>query len=221
MKMRWIAYFCLMNSALHHERRTRLVVYLTAFTMVIELVFGVITGSMLLLADGIHMLSHTGALGLSWIAYVMVRKYAEDPCFPHGSGKILDLSGYTSGLLLLVFAGVIVYQSVSRLIHPVAIHYTEAIVVASAGLLVNLVSAFLLHPHDEGDHNIRAAYLHVMADALTSVTAVAGLLAAMVWNLGYIDAIGGIASSVIITVWSLGLLRKTGFSLIGYSNKKN
>lgn len=207
-----------MNSALRHERRTRLVVYLTAFTMVVEIVFGILTGSMLLLADGIHMLSHTGALGLSWIAYVMVRRYANSPSFSQGTGKILDLSGYTSGLLLLVFAGVIVYQSVSRLLHPVTIHYTEAIVVASAGLLVNLVSALLLHHHeDESDHNIRAAYLHVLADALTSVAAVAGLLAAMVWNLVFIDAIGGIASSVIITVWSLGLLRKTGFSLIGYS----
>jgi cation diffusion facilitator family transporter len=196
------------------------VVLLTAVTMVVEISFGIATGSMLLLADGIHMLSHTGALGLSWIAYVMVRRYADDPHFSQGSGKILDLSGYTSGLLLLIFTGVIVYQSVSRLIHPVEIHYTEAIIVACLGLLVNLVSAVLLHHRDEGDHNIRAAYLHVLADALTSVAAVCGLYAAMLWDVAYIDAAGGIISSVIITVWSIGLLKKTGFSLIGYSKKK-
>lgn len=209
-----------MNPASHHEKRTLLVVILTAVTMVVELVFGVITGSMLLLADGIHMLSHTGALGLSWIAYILVRKHANNPNFSRGSGRILDLSGYTSGMLLLIFVGVIVYQSVSRLMHPVAIQYTEAIIVAVIGLVVNLVSAILLHHHDEqGDQNIRAAYLHVLADALTSVTAIIGLAVAMIWDFPFIDAIGGILSSVIITRWSIGLLKKTGLSLIDYSEK--
>jgi cation diffusion facilitator family transporter len=211
----------MMMSGLNHEKRTLLVVILTAVTMVIEIIFGIITGSMLLLADGIHMLSHTGALGLSWIAYIMVRKYAEDPGFTRGTGKILDLSGYTSGLLLLVFAAFIIYESVSRLIQPISIHYTEAIVVASIGLLVNLVSAWILHLREEHhDHNIKAAYLHVLADALTSVTAILGLVVAKIWDFPYIDAIGGILSSIIIIRWSFGLLRKTVLSILDYSGKK-
>ena len=198
-----------------------LVVLLTAITMVVEIIFGILTGSMLLLADGIHMLSHTGALGLSWIAYILVRKYASDPGFTSGSSRILDLSGYTSGLILLIFAGLIIYQSVSRLLHPVTIHYTEAIVVASVGLVVNLVSAFILHHKEEhSDLNIRAAYFHVLADALTSLTAIVGLVVAMVWDISWIDAAGGIVSAVIITRWSFGLLKKTGLSLINYDQTK-
>jgi cation diffusion facilitator family transporter len=203
------------------ERRTGIVVLLTAVTMVVEITAGILTGSMLLLADGIHMLSHTGALGLSWIAYILVRRHSNDPGFTGGTGKILDLSGYTSGLMLLIFAGVIVWQSVDRLLHPVNIHYTEAIIVAVVGLIVNLVSALILHHREEhGDHNIRAAYLHVLADALTSLTAIIGLAVAMAWDFPFIDAIGGIVSSIVITRWSVGLLRKTGLSLIGYSAKQ-
>ena len=210
-----------MNNATKFENRTRIVVIITAVTMVVEIAAGILTGSMLLLADGIHMLSHAGALGLSWIAYVLVRKYSDDPGFSGGPGKILDLSGYTSGIMLLIFAGVIVWQSVDRLVHPVAIHYVEALVVASVGLLVNLGSAAILHHKEEhGDHNIRAAYLHVLADALTSLTAIVGLAVAMVWDFPFIDAVGGIVSSLIITRWSFGLLRKTGLSLIGYSAKQ-
>src|SRR5512138_620278 len=205
-----------MDHARMHEHRTRIVVVLTAVTMVVEIAFGILTGSMLLLADGIHMLSHTGALGLSWIAYILVRKHSEDPRFEQGTGKILDLSGYTSGLLLLVFVGVIIYQSIHRLLNPVNIHYPEAITVAFIGLLVNLASAVILHHREEhGDHNIKAAYLHVLADALTSVTAILGLGVAMIWDFPFIDAIGGILSSVIITRWSLLLLTRTGLSLIG------
>ncbi len=210
-----------MKSTEIFERRTRVVVLLTAVTMAVEITFGIFTGSMLLLADGIHMLSHTGALGLSWIAYILVRRYAADPGFERGPAKILDLSAYTSGLILLVFAGVIVWQSVDRLVHPVSIRYTEALVVAAVGLAVNLGSAAILHhPHGEGDHNIRAAYLHVLADALTSVTAIIGLAVAMRWDFPFIDAAGGILSSLIITRWSVGLLRRTGLSLIGYSPKQ-
>jgi cation diffusion facilitator family transporter len=123
--------------------------------------------------------------------------------------------------MLLVVAGVIVWQSVDRLLHPVAIHYSEALVVAVVGLLVNLGSAAILHHKEEhGDHNIRAAYLHVLADALTSLTAIIGLAVAMVWDFPFIDAVGGIVSSLIITRWSFGLLRKTGLSLIGYAAKQ-
>jgi cation diffusion facilitator family transporter len=203
-----------------NENRTRIVVLLTAVTMVVEIVFGILTGSMLLLADGIHMLSHTGALGLSWIAYVLVRRHSGDPRFEVGTGRILDLSGYTSGLLLLVFAGVIIYESVNRLANPVRIHYSEAIIVAVIGLVVNLLSAVILHHKEEhGDHNIKAAYLHVLADALTSVTAIVGLVVAMLWDFTVIDAIGGILSSVVITRWSVIILKRTGLALIGYSRK--
>jgi cation diffusion facilitator family transporter len=208
-------------AAMNPEKRTLLVVILTAVTMVVEIVFGILTGSMLLLADGIHMLSHTGALGLSWIAYILVRRYAQDPGFTRGTGKILDLSGYTSGLFLLVFAGVIIYQSVRRLVEPISIHYLEAIIVACVGLIVNIVSAWILHrkePHH--DHNLKAAYLHVIADALTSVTAIVGLGVAKIWDFPYIDAIGGILSSLFIIRWSIGLLRKTVLSILDYSGEK-
>jgi cation diffusion facilitator family transporter len=209
-----------MDHARSNENRTRIVVLLTAVTMVVEIVFGILTGSMLLLADGIHMLSHTGALGLSWIAYVLVRRHTGDPRFESGTGRILDLSGYTSGLLLLVFAGVIIYESVNRLVSPVEIHYSEAIIVAVIGLVVNLLSAVILHHKEEhGDHNIKAAYLHVLADALTSVTAIVGLVVAMIWDFTIIDAIGGILSSIVITRWSVIILKRTGLALIGYNKK--
>jgi cation diffusion facilitator family transporter len=211
----------MMMKSLNHEKRTLLVVILTAVTMIVEIVFGMLTGSMLLLADGIHMLSHTGALGLSWIAYILVRRYEQDPGFTRGTGKILDLSGYTSGLFLLVFAGVIIYESVRRLVEPISIQYTEAIIVACIGLAVNLVSAWILH-HKESDHdqNLKAAYLHVLADALTSLTAIAGLVIAKIWDFPYIDAIGGIISSFIIIRWSYGLLRRTALSILDYSGEK-
>lgn len=198
-----------------HESRTLWVVIITALTMVFEIIFGLTTHSMALLADGIHMGSHVLAIGLSWVAYVLVRKIPANGQFKGDKNKILSLSGYSSGLMLLIFAFVILYEAVNRLLSPSPIQYREAILVATLGLLVNIVSAFILkHEHEESDHNIRAAYLHVIADALTSVTAILALIGAMLWNITWLDALGAIISSFVIIRWSLGLLKDSGKALL-------
>lgn len=206
----------------NHEHKTMWVVFLTALTMVVEIVFGLSTKSMALLADGIHMGSHVLAIGLSWIAYVIVRKVSANEKFMGNSGKILSLSGYSSGLMLLIFAIVILVEATERLYNPVVIHYKEAIFIAIIGLMVNVASAFLLH-HDQehSDHNIRAAYLHVIADALTSVSAILGLTAAMIWNIAYIDAIAAILSSFVIIKWSVGLLKDSGKVLLDINSSNH
>jgi cation diffusion facilitator family transporter len=204
----------------NYERRTKYVVFLTAITMVVEIIFGLTTHSMALLADGIHMGSHVLAIGLSWIAYVIVRRVSENKDFAGKSDKILSLSGYSSGLLLLIFAFVILYEAISRILNPSEIQYKEAILVAVIGLMVNILSALLLrHDHEHSDHNIKAAYLHVIADALTSITAIIGLTAAMLWNIVWLDALGAIISSFVIIRWSVGLLRDSGKVLLDLGNK--
>ena len=198
-----------------HESKTLWVVLLTAVTMVVEIVFGISTKSMALLADGIHMSSHVLAIGLSWFAYVMVRKLSQNSNFSGNTAKILSLSGYTSGILLFVFAIYIVVEAIGRLYSPVTLAYNEAIVVACVGLAVNVASAFLLHhDHEHSDHNIKAAYLHVVADALTSLSAIGGLIAAMVWDIPFIDTIAALISSAVIVKWAYGLLRDTGKALL-------
>ena len=204
-----------------HEKKTLWVVLLTAVTMVVEIIFGLITKSMALLADGIHMGSHVLAIGLSWVAYLVVRKVSKSEKFSGDSGKILSLSGYSSGLLLLIFAFVIVVEAVKRFYQPVDIVYKEAILVAIIGLVVNIVSAFLLHhDHEHSDHNIRAAYLHVIADALTSVSAILGLTAAMIWDIPFIDTLAAIVSSLVIIKWSVGLLKESGAALLDIKASK-
>ena len=191
------------------------VVVLTAVTMVVEITFGISTKSMALLADGIHMGSHVLAIGLSWVAYIFVRRLTLNDKFTGNTGKILSLSGYSSGLLLLIFAIIIMAEAVKRFYNPVNINYREAILVAVIGLLVNIASAFLLrHKHEDSDHNIRAAYLHVVADALTSVTAIIGLTGAMIWDLSFIDTIAAMISSMVIIKWSIGLLKDSGKALL-------
>ena len=199
----------------NHEKKTLWVVILTAATMVVEIIFGLSTRSMALLADGIHMGSHVLAIGLSWVAYVVVRRVSRDASFRGNSGKILSLSGYSSGILLLVFALFIIVEAAERLLHPVEIIYREAILVAVIGLVVNVISALVLrHEHAHSDHNIRAAYLHVVADALTSLSAILGLTAALVWDIPFIDAIAAMVSSLVIIRWSVGLLKQSGRSLL-------
>lgn len=198
-----------------YEQKTMWVVLLTAATMVVEIIFGLSTKSMALLADGIHMGSHVLAIGLSWIAYIAVRKVEKKGKFTGDSEKILSLSGFSSGLILLIFAFVILAEAFDRIINPQIISYVDAISVAIIGLLVNVASAFLLHhKHEESDHNIRAAYLHVIADALTSVTAILGLIAALIWDISYIDTLAAIISSFVIIKWSVGLLKDTGKVLL-------
>lgn len=198
-----------------HEQKALWVAIITSLIMVIEILFGLTTRSMALLADGIHMGSHVLAIGLSWVAYVFVRRVSKNKNYKGNSNKILSLSGYSSGLMLLIFAFVILYEAIVRLMHPSAIQYQEAIIVAVIGLVVNIICAFILHhEHEESDHNIKAAYLHVIADALTSVTAIIALIGAMLWNIQWLDALGAIISSFVIMKWSAGLLKESGKVLL-------
>lgn len=205
-----------MTPAEKFEKKTMWVVLLTAVTMVVEIFAGLATKSMALLADGIHMGSHVLAIGLSWVAYIIVRRLADQEKFTGSSDRILSLSGYTSGLMLLIFAVFIIIQAVERFITPVRIEFREAIIIAFIGLGVNIISAFLLHHEkEESDHNIKAAYLHVIADAVTSLSAIIGLTAAMIWNISHIDTVAAVVSSFVIIRWAAGLLRESGRSLIG------
>ncbi|MCF8349185.1 MAG: cation diffusion facilitator family transporter [Bacteroidales bacterium] len=205
------------DSTLHkNQRKTSWVIAITALTMLAEIFFGLSSGSMALLADGIHMGSHVLAIGLSWLAYLIVRRItAKNPDNAEKTDKILSFSGYNSGLILLVFAGIILAEAIGRINNPVDINFREAILVAIIGLVVNIVSAVLLHnDKSHSDHNLRAAYLHVLADALTSLSAIAGLTAAMIWEIAYIDSIAAILSSIVIVVWSVGLLKASGKVLL-------
>jgi len=172
---------------------------------------------MALLADGFHMSTHAFALGLSWLAYYLSRKYSDHAKFSFSGGKILALSGYTSAIILVIIAVLMAVEAVNRLLNPLTIKFGEAIFVAVIGLIVNAVSAVLLH-HDEhhSDHNIKAAYLHVLADGLTSVTAIIALVGGMIWNIYSLDAISGLLCSVIITKWSIDLIRGAGKELIEF-----
>ena len=202
------------------EKKTRIVVLLTAITMAVEVFFGMKTNSMALLADGIHMGSHVLAIGLSWIAYIVVRRVKTSRKFTGDSNKILSLSGYSSGLMLLIFAFVILVEAIQRIITPSEIQFREAITIAVLGLCVNVASAFILHhEHEVTDHNIRAAYLHVIADALTSITAIIGLTAALIWDIVWFDALGGILSSFVIIKWSVSLMKDSGEVLLNINSK--
>jgi cation diffusion facilitator family transporter len=203
--------------------------------MVVEIVGGSIFGSMALLADGWHMSTHAGALAIAAFAYRFARNHARDPRFAFGTGKLGDLAGFTSAIVLALIAMAIGYESVVRLFQPVSIHYDEAIAIAVVGLGVNLVSAWLLggehhhehaHDHDEHnhdhhdhdhhhhDHNLRAAYWHVLADALTSVLAIVGLLAARFYGWTFLDPLIGVVGAVVIARWSWGLIRDAGAVLL-------
>lgn len=216
------------TSNLGAERKTRLAVWLTAVMMVAEVVGGWYFNSMALLADGWHMSSHALALGLSLLAYAAARRYAGDRRFAFGTWKIEILGGYSSALLLLGVAGLMAFQSVERLLVPGQIHYDEAILIAVAGLAVNLVCAWLLrddhhhdhHPHSHDHHhhhhdlNLRSAYLHVMADAATSVLAIAALLAGKFWGASWLDPAMGLVGALLVALWARGLLRDTGRVLL-------
>lgn len=204
-----------------HERKTRFVVILTTVTMVVEIIFGYLTNSMALLADGYHMSSHAFALGLSWLAYIFARKYAQTEKISFKKEKLLALSGFTSAIVLQIVAIAMGIQSFDRILHPVKIMFKEAIFVAFIGLVVNVISAFALHHKKEhSDHNIRSAYLHVMADGLTSVTAIIALSVGLFYNLYWLDAISGILSSFVITKWSIELIRDSGKELIEFKRQE-
>lgn len=204
-----------------HEQRTRWVVYLTAGTMVLEIFFGYWTKSMALLADGYHMASHVFALGLSWVAYVVARRLSGREGRSLNKNKLLALSGFTSALVLQVIAVIMLVESVDRFFHPLTIKFQEAIFVATIGLAVNGLSAVILHhKFEHHDHNIRSAYFHVLADGLTSVTAIIALAAGMFYNLYSLDSISGIIGSVVITKWAIDLMLDSGKELVDWKVEK-
>ena len=211
-----------------HERRTWMVVGLTAITMVVEITAGSWFNSMALLADGWHMATHAGAMGLSALAYRFARRHARNPRFTFGTGKVGDLAAFSSGIILAVAAVMIGWESLTRLAQPVTIAFGEAVVVAVLGLIVNLVSAGMLwsrHDHDHGhghahdhvhhaDHNIRSAFIHVVADALTSVLAIVALGAGLWFGAVWLDPLMGLVGAAVILHWSVGLMRDTGGILL-------
>jgi cation diffusion facilitator family transporter len=228
------------------ERRTWAVIGLCGAMMIAEITGGLLFGSIALVADGMHMSTHAGALLLAALAYTYARKHANDPNFTFGTGKLGDLAGFTSAIVLAMIALLIGYESVSRVFAPVPIRFAEAIPIAGLGLLVNVASAWLLgggghrhhghahahHHHDDTDHpvvfeqhehahaaahrdnNMRAAIIHVMADAAVSVLVIAGLLLARAFGWLWMDPLAGIIGAGVIASWSYGLIRDTGAILL-------
>jgi cation diffusion facilitator family transporter len=234
-----------------HEKRTWIVVILTSAMMVTEIVGGHIFGSMALVADGWHMSTHAGALTIAALAYRFARRHVDDPRFSFGTGKLGELAGFSSAVILTIVALLIGYESIGRLIWPVPIEFDHAIPIAALGLVVNLVTAWMLydedhhhhhgahdhhhdddhdghdhdhdheHDHDHGahrldtrDHNIRAAYFHVLADAVTSVFAIVALLAGRFYGWVFMDPLMGIVGAIVILRWSTGLMRAAGAVLV-------
>ncbi|MBL9039072.1 MAG: CDF family Co(II)/Ni(II) efflux transporter DmeF [Archangium sp.] len=224
------------------EARTQIVVGLTAVTMVVELIVGTLTHSLALTADGWHMATHVGALGLTALAYWYARTRAREVRFAFGTGKIYALAGFTSSGLLVAVSISMLIEGVERFIHPEAVDFADAFPVAVLGLFINLLSAVLLnvkehghhhahdhsghahhdhdhakHDHEGHDHNLRAAYLHVVADALTSLLAIGALAAGRYLNWGWLDPAVAVVASLVIMKWGFGLLRDSALQLIDVS----
>ncbi|MEM7366268.1 MAG: CDF family Co(II)/Ni(II) efflux transporter DmeF [Pseudomonadota bacterium] len=213
-----------------NERRVWLVIALTATMMVVEITAGHWFGSMALIADGWHMSTHAAAMLIAVLAYRYARKNANNRTFTFGTGKVGDLAGFASAVILALIAVLIGWESFQRLVEPVPISFDQAIMVAVIGLVVNLMSAWLLrddhshhhhhgrghhHHHDHGqDNNLRAAYLHVLADALTSVLAIVALLLGRVYGWFWADPVMGVVGAIVISRWSWGLIKDAGGVLL-------
>ena len=226
-----------------NERRTWFVIALTSVMMVVEIAAGTVYGSMALVADGWHMSTHAAAMLIAALAYLFARRNAKNPRFTFGTGKVGDLAAFASAIVLALVALLIGWESVVRLANPIPISFPQAITVAVVGLIVNLISAWLLredhdhhhghshhhnHGHDNEDHdehdhkhhgrdqNLRAAYLHVLADALTSVLAIIALVAGSIYGWIWLDPLMGIVGALVIARWSWGLMRDTGATMLDY-----
>jgi len=213
----------------HAERRARIATTITALFMVVEIAAGWMFGSMALLADGFHMATHVGALGLAAGAYWLARRHAGNTRFTFGSGKFGDLAAFASAIVLGLVALGIAYESTLRLLSPVAVNYSSALMIAAVGLCVNVASAFVLsdtphhlHDHEDGhdhhhghtDHNMRAAYVHVLADAATSVLAIAALAAGLMFGVRFLDPVVGVIGACVIASWAYGLVRDSALVLL-------
>ena len=209
------------------EFRTFIVIAITASMMVVEIAAGIAFGSMALLADGLHMGSHAVALGISAFAYVYARRHAHNKRYSFGTGKVNTLGGYTGAILLAVFAAMMAFESVVRLINPVEIAFNQAIFVAVLGLIVNGASVFILdaghdhHHHHHHDHNLKSAYLHVLADALTSLLAIFALVIGKYFGAVWMDPIMGIVGAILVARWSISLLKTTSAILLDEQASEN
>ncbi|SDR55729.1 CDF family Co(II)/Ni(II) efflux transporter DmeF [Paraburkholderia tuberum] len=213
-----------------NARRTRFVVALTVVMMIGEIAAGYVTGSMALLADGFHMATHAGALGIAALAYAFARRNSANRAFSFGTGKVGELAGFASALILALVSLGIGIESAIRLVHPTGVAFGQAAVIAAIGLVVNIVSALLLsgghahhghhdhhHHHDHAhgsDNNLRSAYVHVLADALTSVLAIVAMLAGRYLGWVWTDPLMGIVGSIVIARWAWTLMRDTADVLL-------
>ena len=212
------------------EFRTFIVIAITSSMMLVEIVAGLAFGSMALLADGLHMGSHTIALSINAFAYVYARRNANNERYSFGTGKVNTLGGYTGAILLAVVASMMAWESVERLIAPISIAFNQAIIVAVLGLVVNGASVFILginqghgheHEHDHRhDHNLRSAYFHVLADAITSLLAIFALLVGKYFGAVWMDSVMGVVGAALVARWSLGLLKSTGVILLDQQSSK-
>ncbi|MGL5943238.1 MAG: CDF family Co(II)/Ni(II) efflux transporter DmeF [Waterburya sp.] len=215
------------------EKNTKIVMWLTAVTMVVEIITGSFFGSMALLADGWHMATHVAAFGIAVFAYQYARRHVNNPQYTFGTGKVTVLGGYTSAVALAVTALTIAVESVTRFFQPQTIQFNEAIAVAILGLVINLISAGLLQDHDHHEHhhhdhdhhhhqdsNLKAAYIHVITDALTSILAIIALFAGKYLNWIWLDAVMGLVGAGVITKWSYGLVKDTGAILLDGATDK-
>ena len=219
------------------ERRARLAASVTAVFMVVEITAGLVFGSMALIADGVHMATHVGALGLAAAAYWLARRHAGDARFSFGSGKFGDLAAFASAIALGAAALGVAIESIERLASPIAVNFRDALLIAGIGFVVNIICALILkdshshghshghshdhddshdheHAHTDGDHNMRAAYVHVLADAATSMLAILALAAGLVYGIRWLDPMVGLIGAGVIASWAYGLVRDSGMVLL-------
>lgn len=202
-----------------NANKTLAVICITILTMLAEIIYGYYTNSMALLSDGWHMGTHALALLLTYIAYILTVKFNQSPLFPNGTEKIPVLAGYTSSLFLGITGIFVIIESITRFFNPLDISFNTAIVIAFIGLVVNGICLIVMHTKDKSeDYNFKAAYLHILADAMTSVFAIIALFAGKFFNLIFLDACMGIVGGLLILKWSINLIKDTSFVLLDMKN---